>query len=58
MATKGDITESIHDELSTRFVRGYDTDNVIDAIEFITIALGNFFTTDQLEEFYEFLKDE
>ena len=58
MATKGDITESIYDELSTRFIRGYDTDNVINAIEFITRALGNFFTTDQLEEFYEFLKDE
>ena len=58
MATKGDITESIHDELSTRFVRGYDNDNVVDAIEFITRALGNFFNTDQLEEFYEFLKDE
>ena len=58
MGTKKDVTESIHDELSTRFVRGYNTDNVIDAIEFITRALGNFFTTDQLEEFYEFLKDE
>lgn len=30
----------------------------INCIEFITRALGNFFSIDQLEEFYEFLKDE
>lgn len=55
MGTKQDVTESIHDELTTRFL---DTENAIDVIEFITRALGNFFTTDQLEEFYEFIQDE
>ena len=53
MTTKKDITESIHEELTTRFV-----DDNTDCIDFIVRALGNFFTTDQLEEFYEFLKDE
>lgn len=53
MGTKKDVIESIHDELSTRFV-----DDNTDCIDFVVRALGNFFTTDQLEEFYEFLKDE
>ena len=53
MSTKKDITESIYEELSIRFV-----DNNTDSIDFVVRALGNFFTTDQLEEFYEFLKDE
>lgn len=55
MTTKKDITESIHEELSVRFL---DTETAIDCIDFITRALGNFFNTDQLEEFYEFLKEE
>lgn len=53
MSTKKDVTESIHEELTTRFV-----DDNTDCIDFVVRALGNFFTTDQLEEFYEFLKDE
>ncbi len=54
MTTKGDITESIQTELFDRF----SGSNTIEVIEFITRALGNFFSTDKLEEFYEFLKDE
>ena len=54
MVTKRDVTESISEELTNRFP---DKEN-INCIEFITRALGNFFSTDQLEEFYEFLKDE
>ena len=53
MGTKQDVTESIHEELATRFV-----DNNTDCIDFIVRALGNFFSTDKLEEFYEFLKEE
>lgn len=54
MGTKLDITESIQTELFDRF----SGSNSIEVIEFITRALGNFFSTDELEEFYEFLKDE
>lgn len=55
MATKKDVTELIHEELTIRFI---DTENAIDCIDFITRALGNFFNTDQLEEFYEFIQEE
>ena len=54
METKQDITESISEELTFRFP---DKENIV-VIEFITRALGNFFSTDQLEEFYEFIKEE
>lgn len=54
MGTKQNVTESISEELVFRFP---DKES-IEVIEFITRALGNFFTTDQLEEFYEFLKEE
>ena len=54
MVTKRNVTESISDELINRFP---DKEN-IEVIEFMTRALGNFFSTDQLEEFYEFLKEE
>ena len=54
MGTKQDVTESISDELINRFP---DKEN-INCIEFITRALGNFFNTDQLEEFYKFIQEE
>ena len=53
--SKQDIVTNINEELITRFIDGEDANKVID---FITIALGNFFTTDQLTEFYEFIKEE
>lgn len=55
MTTKKDIVEAIHEELDSRFNDDIGTTAVIN---FITTALGNFFTTDQLEEFYEFLENE
>lgn len=56
--TKGEITEQINDNLVDRFGNHFENENTIDAIQFMVGALGNFFTTDQLEEFYEFLKEE
>lgn len=54
MGTKKDVTEHIQDELFSRFPYKEN----IEVIEFITRALGNFFNTDQLEEFHEFLEEE
>ena len=56
--TKREVTELIHEELVNRFDGGFDNEHTINAIEFMTIALGNYFTTDELVGFYEFLKEE
>ena len=49
--SKCEVTEQIEKLLNDRFEEQTQS-------EFIVIALGNFFTTDKLEEFYEFLKEE
>lgn len=52
--SKQDIVYAIHEEITVRF---QDNDNN-EVIDFMTTALGNFFSTDQLTEFYEFIKEE
>ena len=52
--SKGDVTEKIQQELLDRYPNSDDSY----ITDFIVRALGNFFTTDRLEEFYEFLEEE
>jgi len=55
--SKSEVTEKIEIELKNKFV-DVNSSQSQQQSTFIARALGNFFDTNTLEEFYEFLKEE